>query len=451
LKKRFYLFISAVLLGLCCISGAYAQLAESVDINSSANPVGSGARAQGMGGAFIAVADDATAASWNPGGLVQLERPEISFVVSYAHRRKDFSSSPHPESSGMNEVHRDDLNYFSIAVPFRAFDRNMIVSLNYQRLYDFYDDFEFDYDNRGFLSDGSFYNVQKHEKFRQSGALKALAPAFAIQLSPQFSVGLTLNFWTDNIGYDNEWENKRESRATAVIHAGPLRIPFVMSSYTNKKYENFEGFNMNMGFLWHINRMVTLGCVLKTPFTADINRKTFTYSTSVSPGSPAPPLRPLFSRESIEMKFPLSYGLGIALRLSDKFTIAGDVYRTEWSDYWIKDRNGSKSPLTGKPRQQSHIQDTTQVRIGGEYLFVFERTLVPLRMGAFYDPEPSDKNPDDYFGISVGTGMMLGNVVLDCAYIFRWARDVGGDAVGIPQSDADFDQHRLLVSMIYHF
>ena len=139
------------------------------------------------------------------------------------------------------------------------------------------------------------------------------------------------------------------------------------------------------------------------------------------------------------------------MRLSDKFTIAGDVYRTEWSDYWIKDRNGSKSPLTGKPRQQSHIQNTTQVRIGGEYLFVFERTLVPLRLGAFYDPEPSDKNPDDYFGISVGTGMMLGNVVLDCAYIFRWARDVGGDAVGIPQSDADFDQHRLIVSMIYHF
>jgi hypothetical protein len=33
-----------------------------------------------MGGAFIAVADDPTAASWNPGGLVQLESPEVSIV-----------------------------------------------------------------------------------------------------------------------------------------------------------------------------------------------------------------------------------------------------------------------------------------------------------------------------------------------------------------------------------
>ena len=50
------------------------------------NPVGSGARALGMGGAFIAVADDATAASWNPGGLIQLERPEISAVGAYFYR-----------------------------------------------------------------------------------------------------------------------------------------------------------------------------------------------------------------------------------------------------------------------------------------------------------------------------------------------------------------------------
>jgi long-subunit fatty acid transport protein len=42
-------------------------------------PVGSGARALGQS-AFIAVADDATAASWNPAGLVNLERPEASFV-----------------------------------------------------------------------------------------------------------------------------------------------------------------------------------------------------------------------------------------------------------------------------------------------------------------------------------------------------------------------------------
>src|SRR6266852_1379292 len=42
--------------------------------------LGSGARAFGMGGAFLARADDATAASWNPAGLSYLRRPEFTVV-----------------------------------------------------------------------------------------------------------------------------------------------------------------------------------------------------------------------------------------------------------------------------------------------------------------------------------------------------------------------------------
>jgi hypothetical protein len=45
--------------------------------------LGSGARAFGMGGAFLARADDATAASWNPAGLSYLRAPELSLVVVY--------------------------------------------------------------------------------------------------------------------------------------------------------------------------------------------------------------------------------------------------------------------------------------------------------------------------------------------------------------------------------
>jgi len=41
--------------------------------------VSPGARSLGLGGAFVAVADDATAAWANPSGLTQLARPEISF------------------------------------------------------------------------------------------------------------------------------------------------------------------------------------------------------------------------------------------------------------------------------------------------------------------------------------------------------------------------------------
>ncbi len=46
----------------------------SLEISFS-NP---GARSLGFGGAFVALADDATAAFANPAGLVQLLEPEVS-------------------------------------------------------------------------------------------------------------------------------------------------------------------------------------------------------------------------------------------------------------------------------------------------------------------------------------------------------------------------------------
>ena len=47
-------------------------------------------------GAFIGVADAATAASWNPAGLVQLEKPEFSIVYGYFNRDQSYNSATHP-------------------------------------------------------------------------------------------------------------------------------------------------------------------------------------------------------------------------------------------------------------------------------------------------------------------------------------------------------------------
>ena len=42
--------------------------------------LGVGARALGMGGAFVALADDASASYWNPAGAARIERPEMLFM-----------------------------------------------------------------------------------------------------------------------------------------------------------------------------------------------------------------------------------------------------------------------------------------------------------------------------------------------------------------------------------
>ena len=64
--------------------------------------VGAGARALGMGGAFVAVADDGTAAYWSPGGLSSLERREVDFMHSQQFDnlvKTNFISYVHPTSN----------------------------------------------------------------------------------------------------------------------------------------------------------------------------------------------------------------------------------------------------------------------------------------------------------------------------------------------------------------
>jgi long-subunit fatty acid transport protein len=428
----------------------FAQPFANIKINSSPNPIGSGARAVGMGSAFIAVADDATAASWNPGGLIQLETPEFSIVGSGQVRRDDFRSSAHSEASGMNEKTRYDLNYFSIAYPFRLFERNMIVSLSYQRLFDFYKelDFDFRFSSRvpGFARDAVTLKTQ----FRQSGGLKAIAPAYAIQITPSFSLGATFNIWTDELFWDNEWTAKTRVKWAGTASGG---LTFQGELNERETFSSFEGFNMNFGFLWNVTPVVTVGAVVRTPFTADVDYEFEETRWSLLRAVGARSRSQTRFSEHRRIKMPMSYGLGIALRLSDAFTISMDVSQTKWSRFFLEDGSGREtSPIDGSPRSQSHVHDTTQVRLGCEYLVILEKTIIPIRCGLFYDPEPAEKHSEDFFGFSLGSGIMLGkHYVFDCAYQFRYGDNVSGDVLGIPTTDADVVQHNFLASLIYHF
>jgi long-subunit fatty acid transport protein len=65
-------------LGIGAIAPTYA--AESAGQAGAYLKMGVGARALGMGSAFTAVANDSTAAFWNPAGLAKLKKHEASFM-----------------------------------------------------------------------------------------------------------------------------------------------------------------------------------------------------------------------------------------------------------------------------------------------------------------------------------------------------------------------------------
>ncbi len=418
-----------------------------MDIPPSPYTVGSGARALGMGGAFIAIADDATAASWNPAGLFRLHKSEISAVSGYVHRKKDNASGDNLEFSGPQSFENYNLNYLSVAYPLKNF--NITVSLNYQHLYDFNRKRSFIIinDNQDDSDDPLQY------RFEQEGGLYALGLAGGAKITDDLWAGVTLNYWGDFL-YKNKWRQIYHYEIDMDLGGIPV-------NHIWKRNEEFslQGWNANIGFLWNISHNWRLGGVLKTPFSADIDHTATKEEWKKIPTEPEANSHTFLKtvyKEKLHM--PMSYGIGVAYCIPGKLTISGDIYRTHWEDFEMEDENGNKtSAVSGKKIADSDIDPTIYFRMGFEYRIEKEKYVLPIRAGIFYDPAPSEGSPDHYFGISIGTGFKyIGPeskcrpYVFDIAYQFRFGDNVGESMLETMNFSQDVREHIVYASLIFY-
>lgn len=532
---------------------AAAQTTE-FGVASSPNVVGSGARALGVGGAFIAIADDATAASWNPAALIVLERPEAAIMGSYERRRR------------FGDASFTDFNYLAVSYPFTALNRNMIVSFNYQRLFDFNSEFNrtfedfivpqfrpsvpvFEFTDAGgwdvyTITTSTIIVNELTINDETTGDIGAFAPAFAIQITPSLSFGLTVNFWTDGIvndGYSRTYQESQNGSARTdvviwfdtdgdtvtdytewsdlngdtmpnpgegeIITSPGVAKLFASTTTIDWDYKLF-GVNANLGALWNVTPKITLGAVYKLPFTAsmDVDVNIRSRDVQFDPGTGAFLIGISEDETSsrFDIKFPPVYGLGLAYRFNDNFTMALDVSYTEWGDYKIQERaeTGGRSPTGGPfgmggdrllatgarkngvtglnvdgycdardgpqnciPGVSSNWHSDVDVpgvftaRLGAEYLFIRPKTIIPVRAGFVYDPEPALNNPDDYYAVSGGTGIVLWKrYIFDIAYQYRWSDSATLATVTsfdgrilMREVTGEVTQHQLLLSSIVHF
>ena len=454
---------------------APSVLAQELEIAVSPTPVGSGARAAGMADAFVAIADDATAASWNPAGLVQLERPEISVVGSFNAVFEEFSAPWHPELKGEQDVSNYDLNYLSVAypLPFLVLGRNAIVSLNYQRKYDFSRDFVTDY-NKAYVTSQRPLLLYKQWDFKQDGGLSTLTPAFAIELTHRLSVGVAVNFWRSSLLSENGWD--QSIRRESVNFAGSWMT--YRQKETTESYSDFSGENFTLGLLWNPNDRWSIGLRYDTAFTGEVDyelKEWTIYTGFINDLDVVASVR----KHKRHVRFPDTLALGAAFRPTDRLTLALDIARTDWNDFYVKDNNGNRRSLVdfsdqNEPLTRSRFDPTYTVRFGLEYVLLPKepRETMPhlwtLRGGLFYDQEPAsgreldgfhwpgdvgDGDPDDFYGLAAGVGLQLWQRVnIDFAYQLRYGNDVNSDFIrGVTGFSEDVLQHRALLSTVIYF
>ena len=373
---------------------------------------GSGARAMGMGGAFIAVADDATAISWNPAGLTRLDEPEAGIALTFGSGawNVDLSSDYTVDFDfDMEEETKLSLNFASGVIPFKIGERHAVAALGYRKYWDqtqkttqtftYYED----------MWTGDFYYDQITSKQDVTGAVIGISPAVAVQLSPMVSLGITASFMTGN--YESILTDEYSWFGEEMYQAE--------SEQTSK----YSGFTADFGALVDVSPKVRFGAVASLPWT-------LTIKDSESDGQ---------SLEDVEQKLPAFFGAGVAVKPTPMLTVALDARHHPWSKVELDD-------------MELDWPDATVIRGGLEYILVGETAVFPLRIGYYIEPladEDAEEEQLKTSAFTVGGGLILGRITVDLCYV-RASTPFTGSVDLIP-ADFEITENLFTLSGVIHF
>jgi hypothetical protein len=367
--------------------------------------LGSGARALGMGGAFLARADDATAVSWNPAGLSYLGRPESSLVGT----RNSFERGPagRPASDRLAGYGPD---FVALTYPLSR----GAIQLNYQRVFSF---------------SGTRDIVRETDTFETvgTGGFDVLGLGTGVRVGRKVRVGGAFNLWLN--GY-----SQRRLRTTTLP---PPRGRGTTSQDID--YDLGSGVNFNVGLLYSPVESLNLGVVGRTPLTAILNLRRFRKDFGPS-NSQDEFTQNTGERSDVLIDLPGSVGLGASWRATSAFTVSADYTRTFWSNGRVRNffqveptPEGGEAPppeaflsLPYPTLDDPDQVDTQQVRVGAEYVVIAGRVRIPLRAGFFVDRQyfraapafEGGRGAAPWFkGYTAGTGLSIGPVLVDVAIV----------------------------------
>ena len=338
-----------------------------------------GARSMGFGGAFVALADDATAAIANPAGLVQLVRPEVSMEGRHWGYSTPFTEGGRAEglpsgfgldtTVGLRTARSDSslntLSFLSVAYPrgrwsLAAF-RHELANL------------EFSAETQGLFGGGTDCCQIRAFDQRVTTDLKVVSYGVsgAYRLHERFVAGFGVIYHRISLS----------SRAT-IFGTDDNSLPSVFgpNSYLPDRAVGSQSFSgedgdwgLIGGLLWSLSESWRIGGVFRqgprVPASGEL-----TAGPAFDPG--VPPGEVLGRSEGV-VEFPWLLGLGVAYRAPD-----GDLTVSFQWDHIPYSRIVESAGLTDQV-----VDDVNELHLGGEYVFLHSTPVIAVRAGAWLDPD----------------------------------------------------------------
>jgi hypothetical protein len=351
------------------LAPAYAQVDEETFQQLEFNFIPPGARATAMGGAFIGLADDATAAQTNPAGLLVLLRPEVAFEAKFLNydiprlASRDSLFTFEPTTFGANV---GSPAFVSFVFPGK--NRRWAVALfrhEFIRLKD-----EFTFDPRETIVPGLlFFPVEGRMEFK----------------GEQYGLALAVRLGALDVGVSGKLARMKVQSFIRRDFCEPIEFdlcgdPFVAN--VEALDDTDTGFGFTVGLMWRPSSKFQVGLV------GEINPTFQWKDDTLSAELPDGGLIPLDTIEP-RLGIPHRFGGGFAFRPTDQFVLTADVVWLQYSRILPQDVQllyAYDSPRASAP-ENFYVRDRVEVHGGGEYVFFVGSTTVALRAGAFVFPE----------------------------------------------------------------
>ncbi|MBN1638231.1 MAG: outer membrane protein transport protein [Ignavibacteriales bacterium] len=327
-------------------------VANSFGNGISLNSVG--ARAFGMGGAFIAYSIDGSAIYWNPAGLsfqkssVYLYGTDIIPMASY-------------KFTAMGIDAKTKTNHYLTPGVFANYNLGNI-SLGLGVYVPAGLGAEWDGSDLKVFSGGN--SLEWESKI----GVISISPTISVKATEQLSFGMAVNIYYAMFDLSKP--------------AGPVQFTETSDGL---------GFGFTFGSLFKISDDISLGATFKTK--AEVTMKGDATSTVFFPG----PTKSEFERK---VAWPMWVGGGVAVRPMDNLVLTLDAQWSQWSKSEDVLTAKYTDPIwntamttSGGDKMTLHWKDCMQIRFGAEY---WVSPDFAVRVGYYYDPAPA---PDETVNI----------------------------------------------------
>ncbi len=437
-------------LAICAIA-TVPLAAQNTDIESLAglqfnfgNP---GARSLGMGGAFLGLADDASAAEANPAGLTILRKPEVSIEARNYQEKQVFSTSgtfPDISRTAFNHYsQRIELTFGSFVYPYKKFTfgayyheplRNEGAGQVIPQRNEFSNVVEKNVPNFYLPKNGTPVTKAECEAIRQRqndffACLEYQILPFLSALTVQertFGLAGAYNFGKVSVGATVRHQRFNESaftfRVTPTFDFSSISVQ-ATSDITdqNSKAKDQTDLTFTGGIKWAPNDKFSAGAVYKQG--AKFDTPTFAANSDTQ--------FKFVKVSDTTFHIPDVYGVGVSYRPIPVLTVNADAVHVTYSH--LVDRFVSINEDIRAIDKAYKANDVTELHLGAEYFFAVKVPFA-VRGGVWRDPAHSIEfrgpltAPDAVAAailypkgssqthVSVGAGMAWPRFQIDAAY-----------------------------------